>query len=91
MSESGTTSPVQQKDIRSAAKPFKRDRDSGEKWAMGTRPLAGVRIKYSGTPGQEEDDEDIASRNLREKVRPSKPWVYAALSISLISRKNKEY
>lgn len=76
MSESGTASPVQQKDIRSAAKPFKRDRDSGEKWSMGTRPLAGVRIKYSATPSLE-DGEYIGSPNPKNKVRPCKPWVYA--------------
>jgi len=73
MSES--TAPVEQRDIRSAAKAFKRDRDSGEKWSMGTRPLAGVRIKYSGIPASE-DEVMGADQTLKEKVRPGKPLTH---------------
>jgi len=72
MSEFGTA-PLQQRDIRSAAQSFKRDRDSGEKWSLGTRPLAGVRIKYSGIPGSE-DMEIMGDQTQKEKVRPGKPW-----------------
>lgn len=75
MSES--TAPVEQRDIRSAAKAFKRDRDSGEKWSMGTRPLAGVRIKYSGIPASE-DEVMGADQTLKEKVRPGKPLTYVS-------------
>lgn len=69
---SEASSPVAQRDIRSAAKAFKRDRDSGEKWANGTRPMAGVRIKYN-LPGSEEAEQDV-----NMKVRPGKPATYVS-------------
>jgi hypothetical protein len=72
MSES-PTSPIPQRDMRSAAKPFKRDRDSGEKWSLGTRPLAGARINYSGIPGSEDSEAVGGDQTLKEKVRPCKP------------------
>lgn len=71
MSSTSPVSPVQQRDIRSAAKPFKRDRDADSKWANGTRPLGGVKIHYSGIPVQEEHNDPT----LLEKVRPVKQWV----------------
>jgi len=70
MSSISPTSPVQQRDIRSAATPFKRDRDADSKWANGTRPLGGVKIRYSGIPGEEAPEDPLL-----EKVRPVKPWV----------------
>ena len=76
MSES--TAPVEQRDIRSAAKAFKRDRDSGEKWSMGTRPMPGVRVKYSATPGFEDIEAMGRDQALKEKVRPGKPLTYVS-------------
>ncbi|CAD6447968.1 b2a73e92-9bd5-46c9-a33c-2464937688e4 [Sclerotinia trifoliorum] len=63
------TSPIQRRDIRSEAQGFKRDKDHSQKWAMGTRPLAGVnRAIIHSTDGPSE-----SSRG-KEKVRPQKSW-----------------
>ncbi|TVY49406.1 hypothetical protein LOCC1_G001043 [Lachnellula occidentalis] len=66
-STTGTTSPIQHRDIRSAAQGFKRDKDSNTKWANGIRPGSGVSFKnlYS--------DELISGSDAQsEKVRPHK-------------------
>ncbi|KAG0650291.1 hypothetical protein D0Z07_3185 [Hyphodiscus hymeniophilus] len=73
MSESAIA-PVPQRDIRSAAKEFKRDRDAGEKWSMGTRPLPGVRMQYAGILGSEDWGALDDQQTKMEKVRPVKPW-----------------
>jgi hypothetical protein len=80
MSSTSPVSPVQQRDIRSASKPFKRDRDADSKWANGTRPLGGVKVRYNpnSIPGQEEP---IDPTQL-EKVRPVKPLVYVPFPFS---------
>ena len=71
MSATSTTSPIspiERRDIRSAAQPFKRDKDHGEKWSNGTRPAAGVRTIFF-------TDELVGgSETQREKVRPMKQW-----------------
>jgi hypothetical protein len=76
-STTSPTSPIQRRDIRSAAQAFKRDKDASEKWANGVRPSAGVSFKnLSG-------DELIGgSEAQQEKVRPRKQWsqVYASIS-----------
>ena len=65
------TSPLQHKDIRSASRPFKRDKDHGEKWSNGQRPSGGVTIKYG--PG-DMDNLQGGSESQRAKVRPMKQW-----------------
>ena len=86
MSESGTA-PLLQRDIRSTAKEYKRDRDSGEKWSMGTRPLAGIRFKNSGTLGSEDTEVMGGDQAKMEKVRPVKPWTYV---VSLLPDNKRE-
>jgi len=68
-SATDSTSPIQHRDIRSAAQGFKRDKDANTKWANGIRPGAGVSFKnlynnelVSGSEAQS------------EKVRPHKQW-----------------
>jgi hypothetical protein len=80
MSAISPISPVEQRDIRSAAKEFKRARDTSAKWSNGTRPSAGVTITTwaSASPGMcsVEEPEVImgGSAGQREKVRPVKQW-----------------
>jgi len=71
ISYSNPTSPIQTRDIRSASKPFKRDRDHDQKWVNGVRPL-NVHYKFSisNTP----DGLDGGSDQQEEKVRPMKQW-----------------
>ncbi|PQE15230.1 hypothetical protein CJF32_00007878 [Rutstroemia sp. NJR-2017a WRK4] len=59
MSAVSRTAPVERRDIRADAQPFKRDKDHNEKWSQGMRPLAGV---TSLLPKQ------------GEKFRPRKQW-----------------
>ena len=78
-SATSPTSPIQHRDIRSASKPFKRDKDHDEKWSMGQRPSGGVTIKYAhhshlGEEGPHEDYLVGGSERQREKVRPQKQW-----------------
>jgi len=63
------TSPLQQRDIRSASVPFKRDKDHGEKWSMGVRPLSGVRQVEFLT-----NDLVKGSESKRARVRPMKQY-----------------
>ena len=91
MSESGTA-PLPQRDIRSAANGFKRDRDSSEKWSMGSRPLAGAHVKIPGMKydGGEytgallsEDVENMDAPTRQEKVRPRKQYAYVGVLTTL--------
>ena len=83
MSEYGTA-PLPQRDIRSAAKEYKRDRDSGEKWSLGARAMPGIRIKQSEILGCEDSDIISGEQTKTEKVRPAKntlfqpvkPWTF---------------
>ncbi|PQE03552.1 hypothetical protein CJF31_00010115 [Rutstroemia sp. NJR-2017a BVV2] len=78
MSAVSTTAPVERRDIRADAQPFKRDKDHNEKWSQGMRPLAGV---TSLLPKQ------------GEKYRPRKQWsqvyVLSHSCLSLIYRNQK--
>lgn len=71
MSVVSPTSPVDRRDIRSAAVPSKRDKQHGSKWAYGTRPSAGCRTDYSSPtePAKVVGGSDAQ----RMKVRPVKP------------------
>ena len=69
---SSPTAPVQQRDIRSAAKPFKRDRDHNQKWSNGERPSHGVTVRYAF--GGEEEIKTGGNERQLEKVRPQKQW-----------------
>jgi len=71
MSATSLSSPVQHKDIRSASRPFKRDKDRGEKWSNGQRPSGGVGVNYSSGIM---DDLQGGSESQRAKVRPMKQW-----------------
>jgi len=61
------TSPIQQRDIRSASLPFKRDKAHAQKWSNGQRPLAGVRVNLN-------DELVGGTERQQEKVRPMKQW-----------------
>ncbi|TVY82367.1 hypothetical protein LSUE1_G004335 [Lachnellula suecica] len=66
-STTNPTSPILGRDIRSNARGFKRDKDAGKKWSMGTRPLAGAKYKISlGAESVEPQPEKD------QKVRPVK-------------------
>ncbi|TVY16339.1 hypothetical protein LARI1_G006614 [Lachnellula arida] len=68
-STTDSTSPIQHRDIRSAAQGFKRDKDANTKWANGIRPGAGVSFKNLY------NDELISGSEAQsEKVRPHKQW-----------------
>jgi hypothetical protein len=74
-STTSPTSPIQRRDIRSAAQAFKRDKDASEKWANGVRPSPGVSINHLTA------DELIGgSEAQQKKIRPQKQWsqVYAS-------------
>ena len=72
---SSVTSPVQTRDIRSAAQAFKRDRDSASKWAYGSRPHHGHN-KSSLDSLESSDVLDV-------KVRPgAQPYVSASPSLA---------
>jgi len=72
-SVSSPTSPVQHRDIRSASKPFKRDKDHSEKWSNGQRPSPGV--YYGWAASCDEANPLVGGSELqREKVRPQKQW-----------------
>lgn len=60
------TSPIQHRDIRSASKPFKRDKDHSEKWSNGQRPLPGSHWEIDHLAG--------GSELQLEKARPRKQW-----------------
>lgn len=67
-SATSPTSPLERRDIRSAAQPSKRDKDHGEKWSNGTRPAAGVHTLFFS-------DELVGGPETQhEKVRPMKQW-----------------
>jgi hypothetical protein len=75
-SASNPTSPIQHRDMRSAAQGFKRDKDASAKWANGLRPSPGVAFKNLV------DDELVGGSEAQcEKVRPRKQWsqVYVSL------------
>lgn len=84
-------SPVLQRDIRSAAHAFKRDKDASEKWSNGVRPSTG--ISYAPPRVGATDDELIGGSNdsQREKVRPRKQWsqVYETPPSRLYFREGK--
>jgi hypothetical protein len=85
MSETSTISPVSPipyRDVRSASKPFKRDKERTQKWRYGQRPLPGVSIRFTSSYGLDQSQEDhLVSPGLmtiggsndahREKVRPA--------------------
>lgn len=62
------TDAVEQRDIRSATRPFKHDKDQREKWSNGQRPAAGVKINFN--------DEALNGSEVvqKVKVRPMKQW-----------------
>jgi len=68
---SNPTSPIQTRDIRSASKPFKRDRDHDQKWVNGVRPL---NVRYKFSISDIPDSLDGGSDHQEEKVRPMKQW-----------------
>jgi hypothetical protein len=73
VSDRNPTSPIQQRDIRSASKPFKRDKDHDQKWSNGQRPSAGVRVNYAIL--NDHPDNLVGGSDIqREKVRPMKQW-----------------
>jgi len=88
MSETSATSPfspVSHRDIRSASKPFKRDKERNQKWSGGERPLPGVRITWTNNFEKDNSDSVSLGETLpewlvtggnndthREKVRPEK-------------------
>jgi hypothetical protein len=57
---------LDQRDIRSAALPFKRDKDQVQKWSNGVRPGAGARLVFCT------DEVNPSSEVQKEKIRPSK-------------------
>jgi len=68
-STTDSTSPIQHRDIRSAAQGFKRDKDASAKWANGIRPGPGVSFKNLY------NDELVSGSEVQsEKVRPHKQW-----------------
>jgi len=74
-SASSPSSPIQHRDIRSASKPFKRDRDHSQKWSNGERPSHGVSVRYTlGMQGGEEEERVGGNERQLEKVRPQKQW-----------------
>jgi len=69
-------SPISRRDVRSASKEFKRDKDHAEKWSMGQRPSGGVSLNLAHL-GFSEDEPDFlrgGSDAQRAKVRPMKQW-----------------
>jgi len=61
-------SPIAERDIRSASKAYKRDKDHGAKWANGQRPSSGVHMRFNGT----EMELTRASESQKAKFRPEK-------------------
>jgi len=70
MSASATpSSPLEHRDIRSASRPSKRDKEHSQKWMNGQRPSAGVRLSVCSGDGLVG-----GSERQREIVRPRKQW-----------------
>lgn len=67
------TSPIAQRDMRSAAKPSKRDKDHGAKWSNGSRPSYGVVMRFNGS----EIEPTGGSDSQKTKVRPEKTNLFA--------------
>ncbi|KAM3064937.1 hypothetical protein ACMFMG_011235 [Clarireedia jacksonii] len=61
VSTTSPNSPLQRRDIRAEAQPFKRDKDHNQKWSQGFRPLPGVNAT-------------ILYPKEGEKCRPRKQW-----------------
>lgn len=79
-----STSPIQHRDIRSAAQGFKRDKDANTKWANGIRPGAGVSFKNLYN-----DELVSGSEAQSEKVRPHKQWSQKYISLVSLCRERK--
>jgi hypothetical protein len=68
---SSSTSSIQ-RDIRSDSRSYKRIKDHNTKWAMGTRPSAGVKLNFLGIDGEFR----TGSKEQQAKVRPEKKKWY---------------